>query len=388
MSGQTNSAFNLAGAQQVDVDVEAQRRAAQLAFVKSGQDVLVGSLADSGITLDQLQSVASESPEVIEAFTDGLTAIVYHIELADKEWNLKVKRPESLVRNVDGQTSFLNEVQRRRDFAELKTDPAIRRNPRARRALSHLVDTRYASFLDGIMLSPWIPGERLDEFNESILEQIFATTVQLELNGFLEWDMCPGNILYNGENIRLFDFGYCYRFDPLRHFNSCGLNAPMFHSVERLETRNFFGYLLKRETSWSHTAILSLFELEKRLAVEAYEYKYTELKQRGASESVLSWLEDILQRWKGALRDRTALEQLFILESYRSHTLDIHDDLSGKSCTPMTLSRIAKVQDILQLHYDYLLHHGGLLFGDENLSKQALLEKTGNHRRLAQQYQL
>ncbi len=56
----------------------------------------------------------------------------------------------------------------------------------------------------------------------------------------MEWDLCSGNLLVDRqEQLWLFDFGYMYPFDPLREFNSNGLADPLFHFVERFETRFF-----------------------------------------------------------------------------------------------------------------------------------------------------
>jgi hypothetical protein len=204
----------------------------------------------------------------------------------------------------------------------------------------------------------------------------------------MEWDLCPGNILFDGKRITLFDFGYCYKFDPLTEFNSCGLNAPMFHSVERLETRNLFGFLLNREGKWSDQAILKLYELEKQLALEAYQYKHSILKQRGASETIMAWLEGIMQRWRAALSSSAALEDLMLVEGYRSHLLDVHDDIGGQSCTPMTLKRIAKLQDTVKRHYAVLKSLDGFFFGDENKTRAELLKEFEGYQARAREYQL
>lgn len=375
-------------AKNCSVDQEALRREQQLAFDASGENIILGSLEETGVDLPQLKQLSAEDDGVLATYTDGLTAEVFHLKWNSREWNLKKKRPESLVKNIDGQTSFLNEVQRRRDFARLKINAARNNDSEAQRALGRLADTQFASYREGVMLSPWIAGEPLHDFNEQILQQIFATIIQLELSGFLEWDLCPGNILWDGKQIGLFDFGYCYPFDPLQHFNSNGLKSPMFHSVERLETRNFFGFLLRQEVHGSDRAVLSLFNLEKRLAVEAYQHKYVELKNRGATETVLTWLQQIIDRWQQAVSGTSSLEQLYMLESYRSHVLDIHDDISGRSCTSLTLQRIDKVIMIVQESYDMLVRNDGLFFGDEDLTRKALLAKLAAQREQAQRYQL
>ncbi len=363
------------------MDREAQRHASQLAFEASGADLRIGDATALPLPLDTLQSLKPGDAHVVEAFTEGLTAWVYHIRVDGKDYNVKIKRPQSLVKNVDGQTSFLNEVQRRRDFNRLQQgthEPGI----------EHIVHTLYASYREGIMVSPWIEGGVLQNFNERTLSQVLNAAVAVELSGFLEWDLCPGNILDDGNKVWLFDFGYCFPFDPLTEYNSNGLRDPLFHSVERFETRNFFGHLLKLESQWSHAEIRSLFELEKRLALEAFQHKYQVLKQRGACEAVLSWIERICERWQGALSSAARLDDLMLVEGYRSHLIDIYDDLHGQSCTPMTLKKVAKVKEILTEHFELLLKHDGLFFGDESKTQAELLARVDEHLMKANKYQL
>jgi hypothetical protein len=72
------------------------------------------------LTLLQLKNTTKSSNYVVQSFNSGLTAIVYQIQMNGQSWTLKLKRSVSLVNNIDGQTSFLNEVQRRRDLVKLK----------------------------------------------------------------------------------------------------------------------------------------------------------------------------------------------------------------------------------------------------------------------------
>ena len=364
------------------MDYESQRRQAQLDFVQSEQDIIVGDPNTLPMSIEQLQATTTESPYVVESFSGGLTAFVHHIHLNGRDWNLKLKRPTSLVKNVDGQTSFLNEVQRRRDFQALKQDP------QTARAFKPVVNTHYASYKQGIILSPWIEGELNDSFTEYTLSQILMAGVNFELNGFIEWDLCPGNIINDGQDAWLFDFGYCYPFDPLTQFNSNGLKDPLFHSVERFETRNFFAHLLQLEDKGQADEASNLFELEKRIAYSCYQYKFSELKRRGASSKVLSWLESQLLAWQQALSAKSALEELMIVEGYRSHLLDLYDDLHGQSCTPMTLRRLDRVEQHLTEHFALLIQHNSLFFGDENKSQQQLLDKLSQHRRSVVKYQI
>ena len=76
------------------------------------------------------------------------------------------------------------------------------------------------------------------------------------------------------------------------------------------------------------------------------------------------------------------------MEGYRTHLLDVHDDISGKSCTPMTLLRVAAVEQSLRHHFPLLKASNGLFFGDEARTQQQLLAINAHHAELARQYQL
>ncbi len=78
----------------------------------------------------------------------GLTGEVYRLRIAGKEYNLKKRRAVAGVANLNGQLSFLNEVQRRQALQQLKDDPVTA--PR----FTHIVPTLYADYRLGILLSP------------------------------------------------------------------------------------------------------------------------------------------------------------------------------------------------------------------------------------------
>jgi len=360
---------------------EQARRAAQLAFAESSENIVVGDEQQLPMPLTQLLSTTEISPWVRQCFEGGLTARVFRINAGGGDWTLKLARQPALVQNVDGQTSFLNEVQRRRDFQALKSDP------HSAAAFTGIVPTVYADYRRGIILSPWIHGEPLSRYEDAVLEALFSQLVNIELHGLQEWDLCPGNILDDGRQCWLFDFGYCYPFDPLSEYNSCGTAAPLFHSIERFETRNLFGYLARRE-DWSEAQQLALFEREKRLAVAAYETKLQWLSDHNAAAHVLDWQRRILNIWRNGLASPQALGDLYLLEAYRSHLLDLHDDISGKSCTPTTLKRLGLVRAILEQHFWLLKARGGLFFGDEQRSQQELLARLDHDEELALRYQL
>lgn len=322
---------------------EQHRHAAQLDFVASGAEIEIGTPADCPLPLEQLAATRGDEPYVRERFSAGLTAHVYRIHASGQDWTLKRARSRCKVQNTDGQTSFLNEIQRRADLRQLQRDPLLGER------LSAIVETRYASFRQGVLLSPWIDGAPVQAWDERQLTQLFDTLVALLLGGLFEWDLCPGNTLDDGQ-VRLFDFGYMYRFDPLRQFNSNGTAMPQFHAAERFETRQYFAHLLGLEQQGEQHA-LNAFSLEKRIAIDAYQRLRSELATRGATSTVLDWLDGIITGWRQAISGDT--EALYLQEAWRSHWLDLHDDLGGQTCTPSTLARIGWLeQAVRERHRD------------------------------------
>jgi hypothetical protein len=317
---------------------EQQRQKNQLAFAASKADIQIGHPADCPLSIEQLLTTEAASPWVRRHFASGLTAEVYQIEADGRLWTLKRARAQCKVQNLNGQTSFLNEVQRR---AELQ---ALKQQPDWAAALSGIVATQYASYRQGLLLSPWIAGEAVPEWDERRLLQLFASLSALLQLGFFDWDLCPGNLLDDGQ-IRLFDFGYMYRFDPLRACNSNGLLTPQCHAAERFETRSYYAYLLDLEQRRGSAAALSALELEKRIALECYQHLRQTLAQRRASSNVLAWLDGIIGDWQQALRHDLAL--LYLREAWRSHWSDLDDDLQGQTCTPLTLQRLDWLTDCL-----------------------------------------
>ncbi len=317
----------------IPTHLEAIRRQQQLRIAASPIQIEVGNASDAPLPPDELAGLTADHPAVRATLLSGLTAIVYQLRAHGRDWAVKCARPECLVKNVDGQTSFLNELQRRTELA------ALRALPGGSRRWAGVVPTVYASRRHGVIVSPWIDGKPVQAWSERSLCQLFSQGRELVRAGFFEWDFCPGNVLDDGHQVWLFDFGYMYRFDPLRHFNSAGTgtSVPQCHLAERIETRHVFGWLLEVEQNEGIEAALRAFRLEKTIALDTYLRLRTELQTDGANASVLGWLGEIIERWRGALAGD--LLGLYLQEGWRSHTLDLEDDLHGKTCTPGTLRR-------------------------------------------------
>jgi hypothetical protein len=349
------------------------RHANQLAILDAGTELATGSLDGLPWSAAELGALRDDSPPVTMTIGSGLTAIVRRVEEpepAARRWTLKQARAESLVRNLDGRTSFLNEVQRRIDVQALKAAPGGRERWRG------LVDTRHASLRHGVILSPWIEGEAIpvDGWDERRLSQVLGTLGALWLEGLFEWDPSNGNLLDDGAQVRMFDFGYCYRFDPLRQFNTAGRgdDLPMFHPAERFETRTFCAVLLALEAQAGRDVALAAFRREKAVALDVYRGLRDAVAARGAQPHVVAWLEAIVARWAAALAPGADLGRLYLAENWRSHALDLDDDLRGRTCTPMTLRRADWLLAAIDAHFDALRADDALFHGDEALDRAAL----------------
>ena len=365
-----------------NLTLEDQRHAQQLAFAASGAPLVVGSLADFPLGLARLKELQVGDPCVESMVDSGLTAWVYCLNAAGRRWTLKRARPEARVRNVDGQTSFLNEVQRRADLERLK------RLPGGEQRWAGIVDTVFASFRDGVILSPWIDGQHIDDWDERNLTQVLNLACELWLEGLFEWDLCRGNLLDDGRQLRLFDFGYMYRFNPLESFSSAGhgTDIPLFHPAERFESRCFCAVLLELEQTRGRDAALGIYRLEKEIALETYRNMRSRVAERGGSADVLAWLDGITMRWEQALA--SDLASLYLAENWRSHVLDLDDDLRGQTCTPMTLRRADWLLAALDEHEHALRAHRAFFWGDESRDAGELRARYDAHRRTAMRFQL
>lgn len=362
--------------------LEAQRQAAQLDWLASGAEIEIGSAAALPLPVGALAAVRGDEPWVRQVFDGGLTARVFRIDAGGRDWTLKKARAEARVRNVDGRTSFLNELQRRADLLRLKAERG------GERRFAGVVDTQYASLRRGILLSPWIEGEPARDWDERALVQLFDLLVELHLAGLFEWDLCPGNILDDGRRVHLFDFGYMYRFDPRCHFNSAGdgRSEPMFHPAERFETRNLGATLLALEQGPGQDAALALFRREKEVALPAYRRLARELAARGSDAEVVDRFAGIADAWAGALAGDMA--SLYLAENWRSHALDLEDDLRGGSCTPTTLARADWLLAALEWHFGDLRERGAFFGTDRERTRAELQAAYRSRRAMAERLQL
>ncbi|MCG3728896.1 AarF/UbiB family protein [Vibrio cincinnatiensis] len=358
-----------------------KRRKKQQQFEKSDANLIVGHIEKSPISPKQLALTTSDSPYVVQTFKHGLTAEVYRIRLNGQDYTLKKKRPVARVQNLDGQFSFLNEVQRRSDFQKLKDDP------QTSEAFRCIVETVYADYRLGIILSDWIEGEPIKKITPLLLSQLFSTLTECEKVGLFEWDLCSGNLLVDSnQKLWLFDFGYMYEFDPLTEFNSDGVNAPLFQFCERFETRFFSGWLL--EQGYSHRQSIEIFRYVKQAAVTVLEEKKLWLQRHHADSAISDCVESLRKQYLTALESHEALENLFTVEMFRSHVFDIEDDLNGKSCTSTTIRRVNIVLEMVDNFYPLLQEQDALFFHNEGKSKEELMESYQKKLSLVKQYQL
>lgn len=103
------------------------RQQQQQAFDRSGEPLIVGNVSHCPLPPETLAALGPDSPYVVQVYGSGLTGEVYRLRIAGKEYNLKKRRAVAGVANLNGQLSFLNEVQRRQALQQLKDDPVTAR---------------------------------------------------------------------------------------------------------------------------------------------------------------------------------------------------------------------------------------------------------------------
>lgn len=354
-----------------DLTLDARRQQANLAFIASGAEFAFGDAAALPLPVAELKALTAASPGVEAVHNGGLTAEVICLHHAGRRWAVKRARAECRVRNPDGQTSFLNELQRHAELAPL--------------ALPGVIAPIYGSLCAGLVVSPWISGRHPGVLDERQARALLETGCALIEHGFFEWDYSAGNLLDDGERLWLYDFGYCYRFDPLTQYNSAGhgLEAPQHHLAERIEGRHLFGALLD---AGSDDAALPHFLAFKRLAAQAYDDLADRLAARGATERVLHHYRGLAARWRHALAHAPA--QLYLADAWQAHGSDLDDDLRGRSCTPRTLRRARWLQQALREHGRTLRDCGALAAEDAALDDDTLLARLRERELEAERHQL
>jgi len=317
---------------------------------KSHENIIIGNIKEIGYSIKDFHN--HQSLEVLEVIESGLTGLVYHIVNKD-HFNLKVKRKRSKVKNIDGQLAYLNEILCRKKIEEVRNfNNIIDRG---------VVKTRYANYKEGIILSDWIDGRSPDSLDLKWIEQVIELALELQKHGLFEWDLSKGNILIEHGKVKLFDFGYCYEFDPMNDYNSDGLKSKGFHPLERLETRYLMMLLLTLEDN-ENQGYLETYRRIKMIGIKYYEKYLYWLIKNSASLIVIDYYDGIIETWKTAINDIEELRKLYCIESYRAHLFDVYDDLSGQSCNEKTLTRVNALEKRLENHYDLLVDRGILSY--------------------------
>jgi hypothetical protein len=362
--------------------LDAIRHTQQTALLDSKVSVQFGTRKWAQLPPDLATAATSETVTAHNAawIDGGLTARVRRVNRGDDDIvAIKKARAKCLVENTDGKLSFVNEMLRRQELDQLA---------QRGRTINGITPTLFASLQDGLIVTPWIEGQHVHAWDERQLQHVFEIGAAFIGAGFFEWDFSPGNVIDDGRQVWLFDFGYMYRFDPLQQLNTAGkgIEYPQFHLAERIESRNFFGHLLQREHEDGINAVMPLCRLEKEIALATYQKLQSDLSQRGATALVTQHYETICVRWKNALQ--SDLESLYLTEAWRSHEADLDDDLRGQTCTPMTLRKAEWLVSRVENDYEQLRAVGALSPHDVQSGRAKLLDDLHRRHEQAQAFQV
>ena len=154
----------------MDILIESERRQSQLDFVASGQDVEVGDPRACPLPIEELRTLDVHHPTVRSVFDGGLTAVVFKVHASGRDWAVKRARTPCLVQGVDGQTSFLNELQRHAEIAALRRRGAV---------FEGVVAPLHGSLRHGLVVSPWLADATVAEWDERKLGQLYRSGLAL-----------------------------------------------------------------------------------------------------------------------------------------------------------------------------------------------------------------
>ena len=88
---------------------EQKRQRINLSRLQSGEEFRLGSEAGLPWTMEVLAAITGDDACVMQTLESALTAVMNQVAAENKRYILKRARPTCLVRNVDGETSFLGE---------------------------------------------------------------------------------------------------------------------------------------------------------------------------------------------------------------------------------------------------------------------------------------
>lgn len=329
---------------------DAERQAAARRWLAEGRPLTVGDGRALPRAPAALRRLAPGDAGVFAVVDGGLTGRVLGWQQGDARWAVKQVWPASRVHNADGETAFVNELLRHRELADAR-DAGV--------PLPGILHAVYGDLALGLLVTPWVDGGPPDVADARALAQLFDTGVHLHLAGHFEWDWSPGNLLDDGRQVWLFDFGYQYRFDPLARLHSGGDAAQAAHHlVERLGSRWAHGALLQRAQTHGDAAAVQAFGQFQALGIAAMRRLAAALAGRGAVPAVPATLRAWADAAEAALSADPAAA--WRAEAWTAHLHDVADDLQGRSCTPMTLRRLDWLAATLRDHARALAAAGRL----------------------------
>ncbi|MGL5948466.1 MAG: hypothetical protein ACRCYV_05310 [Aeromonas sp.] len=310
------------------------------ALLASQQEIDIGRARDCPLPLAQLIRLSDDHSAVQQTYAWGLGSEVFHLKVDGHHWC--VKRRKGGAKRY--QFAFLTELLRRREIELLRgTHPT---------ALPDVVCTTYGSLQAGILVSPWLRGVPVHQLCERNVQQMLAVHTDLARWGWFNWDPCPSNLLDDGEQVRVFDFGATGRFTPAAEFHSHGLLESGVHLVERLESRCLSGLWLSDDIR----QVPPLFAYWRELGVRWAQAEFTFYQaQPQASAHVLQRLSALAAHWQQALRSPAALAEHWWQSMYLCHRAALRRDTRSKAEEQLVNRRRVWLRHALSMHYPLLV---------------------------------
>lgn len=328
-----------------------RRREAGLHWLRSGEEVRVGDPRKLPLPFRELAQVTADHPAV-RSCHEAVTTDILCLALGDFRYTLKIWRRERPAEDIDGLLSFMTELLCRRRIEAARHDLESGTHS----GMRYLVKSIFGSLNHRVLISPWIEGQTLADlpfadWTDERLANVFAAHASLLRLGLFDWNPTANNVLcVEGHDVRLFDFGYCYPFNPLLEGNSNWEERPYANLAERFETRCLFPTLLARGEDLTGDFALGLWRRAKAALAPRMRYHAESLYAMGAAHGMVLHHRALASEWEACLADPAHGEATFLHELVRSLYLYVLRDLLQHSCNAFTLEAATALGRCLREH--------------------------------------
>ena len=294
-------------------------------LIAEGKNIVIGSLADMGLTSSDLDSIGEPHGQVVEsvlATADGIQGFV----IKHQGHLIEVRRRVG----DDVQHAFLHECIIRDHIKKIPSEPVHAMIP----------ETLAMDWQAGFIVSAHVETKPLIPLPFALYESFFQSLWDLERSQLFATELSARTLGVTSTHVVMKDVAHLVPFDPLNDYNEQGLVFPASHMIERFEKQYLIEAWAELETSDSVTAVIENIKIEKAAMLIIYMNKLRYLQTHGASVTILAWMNGLIDEIKKYLAGPDELWQEYMTNRYRGYVKDLVDELDQPAITPLTLRKL------------------------------------------------